>query len=570
VVELALEHKLMVVINMHHYDEIFDDPDGHTERFLAIWDQISDEFKDYPDSLVFEILNEPHNELNQAKWNALFPIALDTIRKDNPTRKVIIGPPDWNGIGSVDKIDWPENDTNLIMTVHYYNPFEFTHQGASWVDGADAWLGTTWDSTAAQLQNVVNDFAKARTFSETKNVPVYVGEFGSYSTADMDSRKKWTACIARKIEEFGFSWAYWEFSSGFGVYDPGDGIWRNELLNALTGQTDPNSIPLEAWEVSNSEFSRGFLGWSLYAQGGAEASASVKNEEAVIDMPVVGDQSWHVQLVQTGIFLVQGAEYRFSFDARSASPLGTVNSSLSKNSDPFNSYSGSHEYTLSEDLQNYSFDFTMSELSDPGARVVFSISFVPTILYFDNIKLELLSLPTLVESITLGPDPAEIDTEEGSIQLTAEVLPEDASNSGISWEIDSGSSLASLSANGELTANGTADGTVVVRVSAKDESGVFDEINVAISNQTVGIEEISIDGISVKVIDQELEFIVEPSQDTRKVNLHSIQGKTVYSDELKAISRRGSISMSEFESNIYILEIIGQNSRKITKVLYSR
>ncbi|RLT32193.1 MAG: glycoside hydrolase family 5 protein, partial [Chloroflexi bacterium] len=63
--------------------------------------------------------------------------------------------------------------------------------------------------------------------------PIYLGEFGAYSRADMDSRARYTAFVARTAEELGMSWAYWEFGASFGAYERGTGTWREELLTAL-------------------------------------------------------------------------------------------------------------------------------------------------------------------------------------------------------------------------------------------------------------------------------------------------------------------------------------------------
>ena len=63
VVDQALSAGLMVVLNIHHYEEIFSDPHGQRDRFLALWQQIATHFRDYPDSVVFEVLNEPNSNL---------------------------------------------------------------------------------------------------------------------------------------------------------------------------------------------------------------------------------------------------------------------------------------------------------------------------------------------------------------------------------------------------------------------------------------------------------------------------------------------------------------------------
>ena len=60
-----------------------------------------------------------------------------------------------------------------------------------------------------------------------------MGEFGAYGKAPMESRITWTTFITREAETRNFSWGYWEFCSGFGLYDTVTGAWREELVRAL-------------------------------------------------------------------------------------------------------------------------------------------------------------------------------------------------------------------------------------------------------------------------------------------------------------------------------------------------
>ena len=60
-----------------------------------------------------------------------------------------------------------------------------------------------------------------------------MGEFGAYSKADITSRALWTDFVAREAERHGFAWAYWEFCSGFGVYDKNAKQWNEPILKAL-------------------------------------------------------------------------------------------------------------------------------------------------------------------------------------------------------------------------------------------------------------------------------------------------------------------------------------------------
>lgn len=238
VVDEALKNELLVIINMHHHNELISDPMAHKERFLSQWQQLSDYFKDYPDSLLFEILNEPHDNFTSEIWNDFSKEALSVIRKTNPERCVLIGTANWGGVGSLSSLEIP-NDTNIILTIHYYNPFQFTHQGASWSDGSDAWLGTEWRDTELERQAVMDDFMLALNLAKEKNIPIHVGEFGAYSRADIDSRVRWTLFLSRWFEQQGFSWAYWEWNSGFGIYNPKTGEYNQKLVDALVSDDMP-------------------------------------------------------------------------------------------------------------------------------------------------------------------------------------------------------------------------------------------------------------------------------------------------------------------------------------------
>jgi endoglucanase len=229
VVDQALSAGLTAVLNVHHYQEIFTDPARERDRFLALWRQISARFRDYPEALVFEILNEPNTNLTAQLWNVFLRDALAVIRQGNPDRWVVVGTAEWGGIGAMDRLELPDDD-RLIFTFHYYEPFEFTHQGAEWVAGSDAWLGTTWGGESDRL-TVQNDFDAVAHWAVQHDVTVFLGEFGAYSRAAMDDRVAWTAFVRQEAERRGFSWAYWEFDAGFGAFR--DGRW-NELYDVLT------------------------------------------------------------------------------------------------------------------------------------------------------------------------------------------------------------------------------------------------------------------------------------------------------------------------------------------------
>lgn len=359
VVDQAETRGLKIIVNNHHYDEIHANPNQEKPRALAMWSQIATVFRNRSPKVFFEILNEPHGQFNQNPelWNAFMAEALAVIRRTNPTRPVLVGPVSWNSIRALDSFE-PPKDEHLVATVHFYEPFEFTHQGAEWVTPSPP-LGATWTGSRHQLgpdwqnwswgttvnplddgmqitfdqgwagfqvntdqpvlasqlvlnvdrqmnlrvrisngpsetltplqtsegsqdyviavdpgvqpvqrifiQNMTPEAVPAfkirkmeltgaleshsivttqagamrdaleavSNWARPRNMRVYLGEFGAYYKADMNSRVAWTSAVRQEAERLGFSYGYWEFASGFGIYDPINHVWRLPLLQSL-------------------------------------------------------------------------------------------------------------------------------------------------------------------------------------------------------------------------------------------------------------------------------------------------------------------------------------------------
>lgn len=231
-VDNALARDLNIVLNIHHFNELCDDPDGQSARFVGIWRQIAARYAAYPDRLYFELLNEPRAPMTAECWNGLLAEALDVIRESNPDRMVIVGSAEANDIDALARLSLPATDDRLIVTAHYYRPFAFTHQGAGWVSGSEPWLGTTWGS--ADDQDAVRaDLARAADWSREHLRPLFVGEFGAYERADSCSRMGWTAFVRSELERHGITWAYWEFGTDFGAFDLERDEWRDPFLHAF-------------------------------------------------------------------------------------------------------------------------------------------------------------------------------------------------------------------------------------------------------------------------------------------------------------------------------------------------
>lgn len=232
VVEEALNNGLSIVLDVHHYEELDADPEGEADRFLAIWGQIAVRYQDEPSSVVFELSNEPHDQFSGPILNDLLAEAVPIIRRSNPSRTIMVGPDQWYSPLQLDTFELPDDD-NLIVTMHYYEPFPFTHQGASWVDDSDTWTGTTFADPQDRLV-IEEEFALVADWADQNQVPIFVGEFGALDGANREDRLAWTRFVRDRSEQYGFSWAYWDWATpGFGLYSHATGEWDTGLLDAL-------------------------------------------------------------------------------------------------------------------------------------------------------------------------------------------------------------------------------------------------------------------------------------------------------------------------------------------------
>jgi endoglucanase len=233
VVATATKHGLHVIVDEHDFDECSKDVAACKPKLNAVWSQLAERYRNEPNTVIFELLNEPHGQFDAATWNATFPELLDTVRKTNPKRNVIIGGVQWNSRNTLKDLALPESDQHIIATFHYYDPFTFTHQGASWADEPIRSSSGVRFGTPAEVTQIEHDFAAVKAWSDATKRPVFLGEFGAYDKAAMDDRALWTATVARTAEKNGFAWAYWQFSSDFVLFDFKTQQFVQPILKAL-------------------------------------------------------------------------------------------------------------------------------------------------------------------------------------------------------------------------------------------------------------------------------------------------------------------------------------------------
>ena len=240
-VRAALDDGLTVILDEHDYEMCGKDAAGCRVKLNAFWSQIAPRFKDAPNRVLFEILNEPHEALTAELWNKQLRETLAIIRTTNPTRNIVIGPTYWNGLEQLPTLDLPADDSHIVVTFHYYHPMTFTHQGAYWVGPEIQKLsGVTWGSDA-DVALLDKEFDIVKAWSDAHHRPIFLGEFGAYDKAAMADRAKWDSAVARAAEARGFSWGYWQFDPDFLVYDFSKKTWVEPILHALIPQDGKTS-----------------------------------------------------------------------------------------------------------------------------------------------------------------------------------------------------------------------------------------------------------------------------------------------------------------------------------------
>ena len=231
-VQHALDNHLAVILDEHDFTVCGNNADACKPKLLAFWEQVAEHYKDSPNSVTFEILNEPNSQVTAEMWNAWLKEALAIIRKTNPQRNVIIGPASWNNIHYLDRLELPADDRQIIATVHYYLPMRFTHQGAKWSKDTAELSGITW-GTEEEKQAMEKDFAGVAEWSKAQKRPILLGEFGAYDKGDMASRVRYTSHAARTAESLGWAWAYWQFDSDFLLWNMAKDDWVEPIRKAL-------------------------------------------------------------------------------------------------------------------------------------------------------------------------------------------------------------------------------------------------------------------------------------------------------------------------------------------------
>ncbi|MCL1959752.1 MAG: glycoside hydrolase family 5 protein [Spirochaetes bacterium] len=363
-VNWAEKYKLYIIIDNHSFHPVNRTPDDVDKVLIPVWAQIAQRYRDRSEYIVYEILNEPHG-ISDKRWGEIQGRAIEAIRRTDTKHLIIVGGTDYNSYNKLSSIP-AYSDPNIIYTFHFYDPFMFTHQGASWSPPMEYLSGVPFPADPKRMpklhsklrgtwvESAMKDYPRdavpskllgildmVTAFSIERNVPVYCGEYGVYIPNSLpEDRVVWYQLITNALDNRKISRTSWDYFGGFGIFNfDGKGDFHSDVnINIVRamGFTPPAQSPRLKEPIKsgftlfddypNAELNTGFWGgadtdFSFYSTNSAEGEFAIRWENAGrydafwFSFPRNGD---FTALVSNGYFLEfkACAEKPVQFDVR--------------------------------------------------------------------------------------------------------------------------------------------------------------------------------------------------------------------------------------------------------------
>ena len=461
VVGYVLNDDMYCILNIHHdtgengwLKASSTDLDTKKEIFTAIWEQISERFKDYGDKLLFESFNEIIDD--NSEWvspsqesltivNDLNQIFVDIVREsggNNAERCLIVNTYAASGnpyITSNFKVPTDTISDKIIVECHVYQPFYFTSEFYP--------EETTWEKNKyyldEQLNAIYNNFVQ-------KGIPAIIGEFGcAYTKDNMSEIISWAKYYVETCTGYGIPCFYWDNGSQYKLYNRSTGsVTQKDLLgtmlaasvggsyeidNTLYGDVNDDGsftvvdiVAMQKYLIGNGTLTNWKAGdlckddvinvfdlclikrnlleynnmcssmdyWSGWVDtaNGADAEIYYTDNGIAIDVKSGGINVWDAQVSYKNITLEEGATYRLSFDYVSTAAQ-TMDCSVMQN---YGNYIPYHTVILDykTDVQHHESTFTMTSETDNNTQISFNCggsSMIPCEISISNLSLVKIS-----------------------------------------------------------------------------------------------------------------------------------------------------------------------------------
>lgn len=236
VVDYAVKDDLYIILNVHHDDytwlnPTYADEAAVTAKYVKIWEQIADTFKDYDEHLLFEGLNEPRVIGSAKEWtggteeerdviNHLLAKFVSTVRHSggkNADRTLVVTTHAASITDeAINGLVLPD-DKNLIVSIHNYAPWKFATD--EYPDARD------FDS--AGQQELEQQFGKLYNKFVSQGIPVIIGEFGAEDKENTAARTAYYSYYINCAAQRDIPCFIWDNGGedSFGLLDRGNNTW---------------------------------------------------------------------------------------------------------------------------------------------------------------------------------------------------------------------------------------------------------------------------------------------------------------------------------------------------------
>lgn len=236
------------------------------DLFVRWWEFFAAHLSQYdPEMLILGPMNEPVFQDNTAVWSRLQVRLVKAIRAKAPKHTIMAVGAKWSSLDSLVNLT-PLEDSNIVYDFHFYEPFPFTHQGATWSskevvplrsvpypsspEGVAPLAAELTDAGAKQMLTqygyqrwdagiIQQRLARAADWAKRNNTAVICAEFGVFRDyAPPADRARWIADTRQALESLGIGWAMWEYDQGFGlVQRSGSDVIVDEAVAKALGLT---------------------------------------------------------------------------------------------------------------------------------------------------------------------------------------------------------------------------------------------------------------------------------------------------------------------------------------------
>ena len=243
------------ILRSHHFNAeekpLFTDSKAQ-EQFYECWRKLSGELSKYSvDNVAYETMNEPVAD-DPEIWNAIVNRCVEAIRELEPERTIVMGSNRWQSYSTVQDLRVPENDPNILISFHYYEPFLLTHYKASWTHTrdiavpvhypgqliADADMASAGSHARAgravfNIDVMEGHFMQVIEAAKKYNLKLYCGEYGCINDAPHADKIRWYKDMHTLFERHGIARSNWDYKGGFGILRNGEP--QTEMINAILG-----------------------------------------------------------------------------------------------------------------------------------------------------------------------------------------------------------------------------------------------------------------------------------------------------------------------------------------------